>query len=347
MRKPWIVQQKKSSMKQIKSIALLLCAVVMLTPGCDHDTDIFDGPFLVDRFGEFMLVEGLTLNRQTVDFSAGETVVASARFNKRVNFSLVITGLESGAVKVIEGFDNEVNASNATWRGGTTDLPLFRNENCQVELVIPEQGNLDQKVQVEVTGRKVYEGNLYTGFEADPVDNIFKGNFEFELTAQTGRRNDGTSAQGDWYYFFEGTDNVVPNFFVGLIDIKASITGQTYAPVPTTVPEDLFFNAFVRSDGGPHGIAVIQIIVDANGTGEFEDGQDTVFPIGDLPLDFTGWKHVFVALGTIGISEAQTSQIVAIRALLISDNNSQPNPPLQVDYGLDFLTFTAGMPLQL
>lgn len=75
--------------------------------------------------------------------------------------------------------------------------------------------------------------------------------------------------------------------------------------------------------------------------------MDQAFPIGDVPLNFVGWRHINLSLGSIGMTEQQVSRIVAIRALLISDMNSQPTPPLQVDYRLDFITFTNGKPLEL
>ncbi|MCB0635253.1 MAG: hypothetical protein KDC54_01470, partial [Lewinella sp.] len=201
-----------------------LFTLLVLFSGCDHETDLFDGPNLIDRFGPFELIEPLSLNRSTVDFAAGESVVLSARFNKRINFTAVITGMESGAVKIIEGFDSEVSAANAVWHGRTTSLPFFRLEDCEVKLIIPEADSLTMTEMVEIVGTREYEGMVYTDFEEEPGQDIFFGNFEFELTNNTGRRNDGTAGQGDWYYYFEGTDNVVPNFFCGLIDIKASIT---------------------------------------------------------------------------------------------------------------------------
>ncbi|MEL6657583.1 MAG: hypothetical protein AAFY36_18435 [Bacteroidota bacterium] len=329
----------------IYSVLLLLTMVVW---SCDHDTETFDGPNLVDRFGPFNILADLEVNRTTVDFGAGEDVRMTARFNKNVNFVIRITGMESGAVKTIEAFDSELNASNAIWDGGTTELPLFREEMCRIELIIPEENNLTQEAMVEIVSTRVYEGSLFTDFEDNPGTDIELGNFEFELTNETGRRSDGTAAQGDWFYLFEGTDNVVGNFFVGLININSTITGNTYAPVPTTVPEDLWFNAFLYADGGPHGIAVIQFVYDSNDSGAFEDGQDQTFQVdGDYPLGFEGWRHINHTMADIGMTEEQVSKIVAIRALLISDMNSQPNPPLQVDFGLDFLTFTSGGPLEL
>lgn len=333
-------------MKNI-SLYTILSLFILVGFGCDHDTDFFDGPNLEDRFGEFNLIEGLEVNRTTVDFTAGEDVRMTARFNKNVDFIIRITGLESGAVKVIEAFDNELDASNAIWEGGTTTLPLFRQEMCRIELEVPE-ASLVQEAMVEVVGTRVYEGSLFTDFESELGADLFLGNFEFELTGNTGRRFDGNAAEGSAYWYFEGTDNVVPNFFAGLADISSTTTGETYAPLPTTVPEDLWFNCFMYADGGPHGIAVIQFIVDSNDSGAFEDGEDAAFQLdGDFPLDWTGWRHINHTMADLGMTEDDVTKIVAIRLLLISNMNSQPNPPLQVDYGIDFITFTSGAPLEL
>ena len=342
------MQNHKRNMKRSISYIFIALAGFFILSGCQHDTDTFDGPFLVDRFGEFSLQESLAASRATVDFSAGENVHFTAKFNKRVNYTLVITGQQSGAQKIFEGFDNQLNAENSTWGGGTTELPLFQAENCNVELIIPEADSLTMMTTVETLGTKSYQGSLFTDFETDPLDDIFQGNFEFEFTPNTGRQNDGMASEGNWYYFFEGTDDVVPNFFVGLVDMKSTITGETYAPVPTTAPEQLYFNAFMYADGGLHGIAVLQFIYDSNDSGAFEDGQDAAFQIeGDYPLNWVGWRHIYHTMADLGMTEDQVSKIVAIRALLISDMNSQPSPPLTVDYGLDFLIFTEGAPLEL
>ena len=94
-------------MKNI-SLYTILSLFILVGLGCDHETDFFDGPNLEDRFGEFNLLEDLAVNRTTVDFSAGEDVRMTARFNKNVDFIIRITGLESGAVKVSEGFDKQI-----------------------------------------------------------------------------------------------------------------------------------------------------------------------------------------------------------------------------------------------
>jgi len=256
---------------------LLFCGLALLTlfAACDHDTDTFDGPSLVDRFGEFMLIEPLSLSRTTVDFAAGEVVSFGASFNKQVEWFVKIEGLESGAVKVVEGFSNELDDINSIWEGGATTLPLFGLERCAVELIIPSEDSLRQFDTLEVVGLKSYEGSLFADFEQDLGSNLFFGNFEFELTNQTGRRDDIPAGQGDWFYYFEGTDENVP------------------------------------------------------------------------PLSGTGWQQISHPMSDIGITETQLEKLVAIRILLISDMNNQPTPPLQVDFGIDFITFTQGGPLEL
>ena len=314
---------------------------------CKHDTETFDGPSLIDRFGEFTLKETLTASQATVDFSSGDNVSFNAEFSKKISWLLRVTGKESGAVKLIEGFDNRLDETNSVWNGTTTELPLFSLENCKVELIIPEEDSLTIEIEIAVTGNRVYEGSLITDFETDLGSRLFTGNFEFELTANTGVTDFIPAGQGEKFYFFEGADNVVPNFFTGLIRIFPPTAGS-YFQLPTNVPENAYLNFFLYGDLTPNTIAVVQIFTDTNGDGTFTDGVDQSFQLeGDFPIDFEGWKHISHTLGETGMSEQQVSEIVAIQVLLISNKNAQPTPALPVRFGIDFLTFTQDQPLEL
>lgn len=322
---------------------LLLCLLAVAVAGCDHMTDP-DGPSLVDRFGDFALLEPLEASTGAVDFAAGEAVTFSARFNKQTDWVLEIVGQQSGAVKRIEGFSNELSAANASWRGGTTELPLFKDEPVTASLFFPDEAGSDTtRVELAVLSPRAYPGDVVAAFEGG--DNIRLGNFEFELQ-NFGISAEVPPAQGDGFYLFRGTDNVVNNFFVGLVELLPT-GGDSYHAVPTTVPEDLYLNFFLYGFDTPNTIAVVQVIADANGNGVFNDGTDTVFPFGDVPIDFTGWRAFSKPLSELGLTQQQAGEIVNVRVLLISDNNSQPSPPLQVEYGIDYVTFTAGGPLQL
>jgi len=93
---------------------------------------------------------------------------------------------------------------------------------------------------------------------------------------------------------------------------------------------------------------VIQFAYDTNDNGQFDDGIDETFAVeGDFPLAHTGWRHFSHPMSATGISQEKLEKIVAIRVLLISDNNAQPTPPLEVGFGIDYMIFTQGAPLQL
>jgi len=309
--------------------------------GCDHTTDP-DGPNLIDRFGPFAIVEPLAADRATADFAAGEAVVFSARFNKQTAWVLEITGQTSGAVHRIEGVSNALDATNARWTGRTTDLPFFRAEPVEAALFFPSEAGSDTlRTSLAVATPRAYPGAVVAAFEGG--ETIRVGNFEFEFQG-AGPSSEVPAAQGNTFYLLRGTDSVVPNFFVGLIDILPP--ANTYTVVPTTVPSELFVNAFLYSFGTPNTIAVVQVVADANGNRRFDDGTDTVFVFLDQPVDWTGWRAINRSLGDMGMTETQVQQIVAVRVLLISDRNNQPTPPLPVDYGIDYVTFTAGGPLE-
>lgn len=343
----------KRPYRQSWSLALVF-ALSLAFIGCDHATD-FEGPGLIDRFGEFNLVEAISASTESVDFAGGENVVFMAEFNKQVNWVVEITGQESGAVKRLEGFSKELTAENAVWRGSTTELPLFKDEAVEAALFVPQEDSDTTRVTLDVLTPRLYPGNIVANFEADSEADIAIGNFEFELDLVTGGISDEVPpAQGDAFFLFRGTEppsGSTRNFFVGLIDITPS--DESFFAVPTSNPDNLYFNAFIYSFGAPNTIAVIQVIADGNGSGGFEDGQDTVFPVYDMPVEGEGWQAISVQMSNLPgeappvISQAQAQQIVAVRVLLISDNNAQPATPLEVEYGIDYITFTGGGPLQL
>lgn len=344
------------SFRSVAAVSLAL-AIGLGVAGCDHNTE-FDGPNLTDRFGPFTPLDPVAADRSSVDFAAGEQVVFSGSFNKQVNWVLEITGQESGAVKRIEGFSTELNASNAVWNGGTTELPFFKDEPVVAALFVPEEQSDTSRVSLTVATPRTYPGNVVADFEGGDAISLL--NPEFEFDDPFGFSSEVTPAQGDGFYLLRGTDDVVANnFFIGLITIRPP-GGAGMFDVPTDIADQLYLNLFLYDFGTPNTIPVVEVVVDGNGTGRYEDGQDIIVPIGsdvEFPniaagLANEGWNAYsepassFGAFGA-GLTDAQTQQIVAIRVVLISDANAQPTPPLQVEYGVDYITFTAGGPLEL
>ena len=75
---------------------------------CKVDPD-FDGPDLNDLYGPFALTEGLSSSCDSVDFSIGESVLFTAGFSKRVDWTVGIKGLTSGAHKVQKEFGSTIS----------------------------------------------------------------------------------------------------------------------------------------------------------------------------------------------------------------------------------------------
>lgn len=323
----------------------IFASLLLLVTACGHDTDTFDGPSLIDRFGPFELIDSLSVSSASADFAAGQTVYFDAAFNKRINWVVEITGQQSGAVKRITGFSSELGPDVAAWNGTTTDLPLFRAEPCVAKLIIPEEDSLSQSIDLTVLSPRTYEGSLFADFEANSP-NISVRNFEFEFTPNTGVSDLIPAGSGERSLLLQGTDGVVDNFFVGLVEILAPITGSQFIPMPSNAPEDVYFNAFVYGTGDPYTIAIFDFYADNDGNGQYNANIDRQFTTGNIPVTWTGWRLYSLKMSELGITEAQLAQLVAMRVVLISDNTSQPTPRVQVSYAADYLTFTKDQPLK-
>jgi hypothetical protein len=319
--------------------------VLMMVSACDHDTDTFDGPSLIDRFGPFVLIDSLKASSSSADFGAGQTVYFTAKFNKRINWVVEITGQQSGAVKRITGFSSELGPDDATWDGTTTDLPLFRVEPCVAKLLIPEEDSVINNLNLNILSSRVYEGSLFANFEANSP-NIVVRNFEFEFTPASGVSDLFPAGEGQKSLLLQGTDGVVDNYFVGLVEILAPITGAQFIPMPGNAPEDVYFNAFIYGTGDPYTIAIYDFYSDADGNGQYNANIDRQFTTGNIPVTWTGWRLYSLKMSELGITEAQMAQLVGMRVVLISDNNSQPTPRVQVSFATDFLTFTKNQPIK-
>lgn len=313
--------------------------------GCDHATEP-DGPNLTDRFGPFEIDEGLAANRTAFDFSTDESATFTGLFNKQVAWVLEITGQESGAVKRIEGFSREVTPENARWRGGTSELPLFKDETVVAELFVPAESSDTTRVTLEVLQPRTYPGNVIADFEEGQTFTLTNPEFEFD---EVGISDIVPPGQGDGFFLMRGTDDVVANnFFIGLITVRP--TEGDYFEVPTNIAEELYFNCFLRGFSEPNTIAVVELEIEGVGR-PVPLGTDVEFPNLGI-IDFEGWQlysepaSSFGQFGA-GITDEQTERITGVRIVLISDAANQSNPPNQVAFGIDYLTFTAGGPLEL
>ena len=118
-------------MKKLTYLFLLLAALFI---SCEKDG--IEGPNLNDLFGELNIIENFMIVGDSASFTS-ESAYFTAKFSKIVDWKISITGLSSGAEKIIIGKSNEINANNSLWRGEVSLLPFFKEETCSVLLTFP------------------------------------------------------------------------------------------------------------------------------------------------------------------------------------------------------------------
>ena len=106
---------------------IILSALIFSS--CKPD-DEFEGPSLEDQYGPFEILQSLTISTDSLHAGAGETALISAAFNKNVNWTITLTGANSGGQYVTSGYS--INPQ-IEWNGSATVLPMFQEENCYVE----------------------------------------------------------------------------------------------------------------------------------------------------------------------------------------------------------------------
>lgn len=299
---------------------------------------------------DVILQNNLTASTSSIDFSSGNEVFFNAEFSREVNWSLKITGTESGAIKEFNGNGMIINESNSSWDGAASASSIFLAEQCEVTLTSSQYPDFNETIQINVLSPKPLGGDLITDFEQDLGASLFIGDFEFELIGDVGQVQDANAIQGSSYLYLEGTDNssggLSDNFFVGLARLFPSLEGNTYFSAPSTDPSQLYFNVLVFNEL-PYSRLVVSFKVDSNDNGQFDNDTDNSFSfeydgIFDSPA---GWNDLNVSMDEIGLSSTALTKIVAIEFVLISLNNIQPTPREPVGFGLDYLSFSVGEPL--
>lgn len=272
--------------KMIKPLFLVFAIGIIFT-ACKKEDD-FEGPSLVDLYGDFAVIEGLEVSNSNVDFEGGQTTFFTARISKNVNWTLKITGVESGAVKYITGFSNELNSTNARWNGTTTDLPMFRAEACMAELSFENETEV-LTANLSVASAKLYQGlvlaDFESGFPTGWTTFIQSGaGMSFTVT------NTDIAGQGNFYYDMGGA--VDWDYLIGYIDIPGSAynTEGTSFPLSNNPANNYFNTLLYNPPGVNNAIVLFQFWEDDNQNGTYENNEDMwSLQVDDLT---TGWQRI-------------------------------------------------------
>jgi hypothetical protein len=290
-----------------KYFALILITVVLFS--CRKDKAV-DGPSLTNLFGAFSILTGLESSTYTVDFAAEETIHFTAELSKTSTWQLRITGLTSGAEKIVDGLSQSIDAEAYVWDGSTTTLPMFKSELCQVELTFPDESDTVLLDTIEIISPKVNQGFIVADFE-----NGF--NSGWSTFIQSGAlmdfriKNDlALSAEGGSYYNMQG--EVTWDWLVGLVNFKAPAYGAPTYPLNTN-PDVVYFNAMIYGEPGlPNSLVLFQFDEDDNEDGVFDDATEDRYAY-EIQVTWSGWKQVSMSYTDIA-------------ALVAASGNQVPEP---------------------
>ena len=333
-------------MKTLKFIVALIVLGITFS-ACRKDAPKFDGPSLEELNGGFSILDPFYVSQDSVDFSSGETVYFTCGMSKTSNWKIKITGQTSGAVKEITGTSKTIALNDAIWSGSTSQLPMFRNEICAIQLTFI--GESDTIVdQVKITGVKSNSGYVIADFEnglnSGWTSFIQQGaNMDFQI------KTDNFAPQGDDYLNMAGTVNW--DWLIGLINFKASADGFVTFPLNPN-GNNLYFNAMVYGEPGLlNSIVLFQFQEDENGDGTFTASSDDQYDV-EIKVDWVGWKLISIKYSDLvtlvngapsspnGNQQHNPDKIKQINMLHLANPLSGP-----AKTKLDYIIFTENGPL--
>lgn len=253
-----------------------------------------DGPSLQDIYGEFTILTNLAASQNTVDFSLGQTVHFTCELSKTINWEIQITGKTSGAQKIVSGTSKIIDSDEFTWAGSTTNLPVFRSEDCDVLLTF--EGESDTlTTALTIDQPKTNEGFVLANFETGWLlgwTSFIQSGASMDFNIKT----DPYSPVGDSYYNMQG--EVDWDWLVGLVNFNASAYGSSTLPL-TSNPDNLYFNALIYGDSTYLNSRVLfQFEEDEDGDGSFNISNEDQFGY-EIIIEWAGWRLISIKYSEI------------------------------------------------
>jgi hypothetical protein len=331
----------------MKNLKFLLLALPFFFTSCEKDK--IEGPSLNNLYGELSILESLNVVGDGADFSVDENIYFTASFSKQVDWQVKIKGLNSGSVKIIYGKSDAINQSNSTWDGGSTQLPFFIAEDCEVELTFEMHDDTIYN-QLNIKGEKEYNDES-TVLIAD-FENGFNPNFTgFFQDGCTKALKIGGAGQGINFLQQFGTCNW--DWLIGYIDYYSTFWYDQQELVND--PSQVYFNIMINGDSTisqvsnvPNSLFKLEFYEDENGDGYYDANTEDRYDY-QFDVDWNGWKMVSfcyndvekLVLATSGGNAVRNpSKISNVRTLLLANPDSGP-----AKADVDFLIWSIGKPL--
>ena len=328
--------------------------VGLLAIGCDRPDS--EGPSIDELFGQFEVLDSLSLTTDAPDFSVGDVVGFACEFSKPVDWVLRVVGTESGSVKTLTGFSRELLPEQVVWHGNCDDVPFFLAEPCEVELTVDGEPEVYQQDLV-IQGEKVFEGLLVADFDAGLPEGALiwhqdGGNMTFDLAQDE-------ALQGGQYFKMGGRVNW--DWSLGYIDIPLDLTSVAadaegfflnlgvLGGLNGQFASDQYVNVLLSESDAPFDDNPSNNAADIFGTGM------EVYKHQIRPVDWEGWRYVSVPYSEFEVKSEggnnirEPSQIRGIRlglqACPFNSGNCPENGEVEARADLDYVMFTEGVPL--
>lgn len=325
--------------------------------------------FFLKRRSNGRLTEITDPNANVLAF-AQDDLFATSTFSHRVSWSLVFSGLTSGAKYTISGTSEILDSTNCRWTGRNQGLRFFVGNG---EKVAVKLSFLNSDIQYTDTlvfrsggagGLLSYPGlNLYTLPSGDTVKcHMIVDNFDgsgFPITTSYSDAADGAKkavffetidnqVDGQFSYYMKGTD-VNNNTYLGGSSNESLIELFPQANQIKDGPEQVYLNAYIYGTGSSNTAILFQVYEADNATSAPSgiDVATTDMWYQLVEVNWTGWKLVSLRYADFrpannplnGGSGNRIKEPNKIAGLAI-ELSSYPNPGFSPDLYLDLVSIT-------
>ena len=338
---------------KIKKYLFIICFLIFgfILQFCRKDNGI-EGLKLEDPNAPFSIVDSLKPSLNEVDFIKGK-ISFTARFSKNVSWVIEITP-DNDTLKTsysISGKGSVINASNSTWDGSTTILPIFTVGKVNVKLTITNS-SVVMTTSFIIKSTKKFTGTILNDFNRGLIDPFWMPKFKQKGTTmdlfptyQYQRGKDSlhkimlTSPFNDGFLVMSGT--VIWDYLIAYVVIPSQVVfNSNYFPNLVNVGSQVYFNAYVFSDtigGNRNATLQFQFQEDDNGDGKYTAGVDDNYPY-VIPLNWVGWKKISIRYDSIatmyvpapgqsknfgGNNIPQPAHIVGVEIMLLGNKMKQ------------------------
>ena len=309
-------------MKKLSYLFLLLSIIFI---SCEKEG--IEGPNLNDLFGELSIVEVFKVINDSASFD-NESAYFTAKFSKIVDWKISITGLSSGAEKVILGKSNEITSINSLWSGEVTALPFFKEENCSVLLTFPSHTDSVYR-SFNISVAKQY-GNGSELVVSD-FENGFNPNFtNFFQSTCLKKIETGGAGQSDRYLVQEGTCDW--DWLIGYVDYPASHWFDQ--GILNANPDNVYFNMMINGDSTlsptneANSLFKLEFYEDENQDGYYDQNTEDRLDH-EFNVDWNGWKMVSIKYSDLilawnsgGNAIREPNKVLKFRTLLLANPES-------------------------